>query len=187
MLRPSIQDTFKDQLFDVRDNVRCHFAERRQLGTAAYAELRDALNAYIRFIEVANLMRAYRFASDLARQPNVAELYLRELNRRFDLEDPELTRLARESRKTCSRIIQFYLFHSSFFSVALIYFVLVPMALSQEAFKFCRNRASLSVKSLRLSVQKYVAAREDKAIRPQHTELVSQWDNLDLTGAGVAA
>ena len=85
MLRPSIQDAFKDQLFDVRDNLRYHFAERGQIGTPAYEELRDTLNGYIRFVEVANFALTYRFALKLNKEPKVAERYFGELDRRFDV------------------------------------------------------------------------------------------------------
>ena len=178
MLRPAIQDAFKDALFDVRDNLRCHFAKAGQLETMAYRELRDSLNGYIRFIEEANLALTYRFATQLDQQPRVAELYSKELDRRFDVKIPELARLARASRRRCGRIIQLYVFHSSLVSVAIIYLVLLPLAIGHESYTFCRVRAARSWKSFWISVKRYMAAKEDRAIEPQHTELFSQLEIL---------
>ena len=174
MLRPAIQDAFKDMLFDVRENLRRHFARRGQLNTEAYREMRDSLNAYIRFIEVANLALTYQFAVQMDEHPKVAERYQRQLDRRFDVKIPSLARSARVNRQRCSRIIQFYVFHSSFFSVGFIYLVLLPMAVTHGLFTFCRDSAMRRWKPFWLNVVSYIRAKENGTIKPQHTELFSQ-------------
>ncbi len=178
MLRPSIQDTYKDHLFDVRDRLRSRFAEQGQLDTNAYRELRDTLNRYIRFIEVANLSITYQFAVQMGENPRVADRYLRDLDRRFDVDDPRLARLARASRQHCSRTIQFYVFHSSLLSVVTLYLILLPMAIGHALIKFFHAKASRSSRALWLSVIGYIQDRENSTIAPFLTELFSQVDSL---------
>lgn len=51
VLRPSLLDDTRDRLFDLRESVRDFFASRDQLSHPAYVDLRNLINAHLRYTE----------------------------------------------------------------------------------------------------------------------------------------
>lgn len=173
-LRKSIQDAYKDKLFDVRDEVRRRFKEKGQLDSAAYKNLRDTLNCYIRFIEVASFSRTFVFSAQIKKNPALVKQVAERLALHFVTPDKELTAFARQTRQRCCRLIHDYVFHSSFYSIALLYFIALPLVLAKMAVACAKREASASFGKVWSKIRRTVTAREDDTINPQHTEMLSQ-------------
>lgn len=187
-LRPSLQGLFKDRLFDVRDRVRAKFAEKNQLDSPAYQTLRDIFNRYIRFVETASFSGTFGFSALLSKQPELAAEVTREIDRKFSFEDKELTKCAAEARRDACRIIQSYVFHSSFYSIAMIYFVFLPIAVVMAVSALLKKYAKTHVQAFSLmlarraevfrillhEVRLLLALREDVTIQRRYAEVLSQ-------------
>ncbi len=178
ILRPTLQDTFKDRLFDVRDELRRRFAQERQLHTPAYREVRDTINRYIRFVEEASFTLTFGFSVQIEQNPELARQSFEELDRRYDVGLPELSQAAKEARAKCIRLIHFYVFHSSFYSLLMVYCLLFPAAVVVAAGMAVRSRFARNWRAFRQSMRAYMRRREDETIVPRNTELLSQITSL---------
>jgi len=116
MLRPSLLDRCRDQLFDLRDEVRSYFVDRSiSLDTPIYHELRDLLNFHLRFTENMTLSTVIAFSAMLRADNDLNEKLEKEIARKFMTDDPALRKFVEDVRGRAVATLMSYMIFSSAF------------------------------------------------------------------------
>ncbi|MCL2829396.1 MAG: hypothetical protein FWD77_01510 [Betaproteobacteria bacterium] len=122
---PTATDHLRDQLFDLRDEVRAEFVSRGiPLHNPAYEALRSLLNQYLRYTEKVNIGR---FISEVAVANQQRDLFRRlkdRIEEPFKTEPPELMEYIQHVRQRA--MIHMYCMMAKT-SVLLISLILVAM------------------------------------------------------------
>jgi len=91
MLKKTILDHYRDQLFDLRSEVREFFVQKNMsLDSVSYKNLRDLLNGHLRFTETITFLKFIVLEVEIQKN-NELQTYLKtEIDKRFRTEDPAL-------------------------------------------------------------------------------------------------
>lgn len=115
MWRPTILDTTRDKLFDLRDDqIRNYFVRRRlPLNHKLYRELRDLINGHLRHTESLSFFRFILMIVWVERHQDVNTTILAHIERRFRTDDAELADFIRQVREQAVTIMIEYMVESS--------------------------------------------------------------------------
>lgn len=127
-------DHTRDKLFDLRDGMRQHFiAIGRDLEKdTAYHALRTLLNQHlkhVRFISIGNFIVTQKFLMR-AEAEKESVLFIEEMNKNMQTDDPELNDYITQIRSQASGIITFYLLITNPFTalaIGICYGAVVPI------------------------------------------------------------
>jgi hypothetical protein len=135
MIRKTILDHYRDKLFDLRDELRATFIEKKwDLGSPVYAKLRLLTNGYLRSTEIHDLIPFHYLEVKLQNEPHLLRSIGRGFEEQFEVKDEELQTFIAEYRKRALAIMLEYMIASS--SVAnLLCCALVPVVMIATAFR----------------------------------------------------
>lgn len=157
--RRSALDRARDNLFDMRESLRVWFIQNGYgLDHAMYANLRELLNAHLRFTEEVRFIGMLWFAS---RTPaSIAEAVRAELNTRYQTKDSKLSELATQVRHDSARTMQKYMMATStLFTVSVM--MVLPFVLLSSIRK--------DLHEVWLNTKRAIAERLDEGVANQHT------------------
>lgn len=162
--RKTMLDASRDALFDLRDRSREWFlANGYGLDHRLYRELRDVLNAQLRFTEnmrfVGLLYFAWRMPATVIAQMNT------DIQTRFDTSDETLRRYVTETRRQAIRALQTYMILTST-TVMILILALTPVVAVSVAWKGLTGLAQNTRKAL-------VRLIDQTVIRPNSVELAA--------------
>jgi len=121
VLRKSILDHHRDRLFDLRDSVREYFVRRSvPLSSPIYMELRDLINAHLRFIDDMNLTSVFVYSSEVDRNPELGAYLKEQIDKRFSTRDENLIELVESTRCQAVLILTQYMVQSSLILMAVV-------------------------------------------------------------------
>ena len=121
VLRKSILDHHRDRLFDLRDSVREYFVRRSvPLSSPIYMELRDLINAHLRFIDDMNLTSVFVYSSEVDRNPELGAYLKEQIDKRFSTRDENLMELVESTRCQAVLILTQYMVQSSLILMAVV-------------------------------------------------------------------
>lgn len=114
MLKKSILDHYRDQLFDLREEVREFFIKNEiPLDSPAYKNLRDLFNAHLRFTEKITFMR-FIFLEVKIQENKELQLFLKaEIEKQFDTTNPKLKEFIPQIRGKAKLILLNHMVNSS--------------------------------------------------------------------------
>ncbi len=114
MLRPSILDHYRDQLFDLRESVRDYFIHRSiALDDPIYVKLREILNHHIRFTKQMSLFEIAYFSYKLEKNKSLRDEVKGSIDGMFTTDDDDLREFIANTRVEAQRILITYLVFSS--------------------------------------------------------------------------
>lgn len=132
-------DAFRDQLFDLRDEVREYFLKSAHgLESDYYIRLRTLLNGYLLFTEKATFGSFIGLCLAMAKNPEVAKLHSEEIRKAFITSDQDLQKFINNVRLRARNIIFLYMADTSALLniVALVFLsLLLPLLLVYMAYK----------------------------------------------------
>jgi hypothetical protein len=138
-LKPSILDHFRDQLFDLRDDVRQWYIDNNiPLSDSTYINLRDLLNSHLRFTETKSLVKVAMFFSKLKRNPKLDEWLNQQVEAKFSTRNTKIRNFVNESRSKAVNILVLYMIYSSPTMMLICFFIGIKSMLS-DIKKFCKN------------------------------------------------
>lgn len=93
---PTLVDHYRDQLFDLRREVRDHYLQGRGLGCPEYRVLRDQINSHILYIERVSVFAVAHFLATSEMTTEVSDAYRSTLASRYaQIEGPDYVRAIR--------------------------------------------------------------------------------------------
>lgn len=135
--RRSYLDRTRDRLFDMRDDLRAWFiANGYKLDHPMYRELRDLINAHLRFTEDIRFVGMVVFSARIT--PDLERHMSEQIDSRYATEDERLRDLAGSVRHDSGRIMQKYMMGTSTF-FATVVLVSLPFALLAAIRKDCHG------------------------------------------------
>lgn len=129
--RPTVLDSARDKLFDLRDNkVRQHFLQRGLgLDHPVYVALRNLLNGHLRHTESLTFFH-FTYLAGWAESHRAEEVGIRQkIDAMFATEDPDLQRLVKSVREQSSLIMIEYMVESSIVALSMAIVVAIWMAI----------------------------------------------------------
>lgn len=147
--QPTVLDSARDKLFDLRDNVVREYFVRSGLGLEhpIYVALRNLINGHLRHTESLTLFHfGYMvFWAEVHREED--ELVRGRINTMFATDDPELAKLVKNVRDQSSMIMVDYMVESSVVAlvtaiIGLVWFVVRSVAVGIYKFVFGHGPAS---------------------------------------------
>lgn len=143
MWRPTVLDSARDKLFDLRDNsVRAYFIERGLgLDHHVYKGLRELLNGHLRYTESLSFFGFISIAAWTAQNFDLDKARRQEIDAKFKTDDPALESLVKKVREQSALIMIEYMIESSIvaLTMAIIGWVImdaVTFAKSAKRFLF---------------------------------------------------
>lgn len=115
MWRPTVLDSARDKLFDLRDRtVRAYFIERGLgLDHPVYLALRELLNGHLRYTESLSFFRFVSLAAWTAQHMEIDKARRLGIESKFKTDDPALLELVRKVREQSTMIMIEYMVESS--------------------------------------------------------------------------
>lgn len=114
MLRKSILDHHRDQLFDLRAEVRTYFIENDiPLDSVTYKNLRDLLNGHLRFTELMTFTKFLILEVEVRGNKELQEHLKVEMDNRMNTQDPKLKEFISQVRQKATIILKNYMINSS--------------------------------------------------------------------------
>lgn len=121
MIKPTLLDTTRDKLFDLREEVRAFFLVRpRGLEDPIYANTRGLINGHLRNTEELTFFRFVAALVWLERNKDAAKEISEKVNRRFKSDDQDVARYVYEVRRRAIFIMLGYAGTTSVLALALI-------------------------------------------------------------------
>lgn len=153
MLRPSILDHSRDRLFDLRDELRTTFIDRKwDLGSPAYQKLRDLVNGHLRFTEEMSLSRTSFVTASVKHDKDLQEFIHVRVSKVFASSDPLQQKFILDFRRRALTVAMDYAISSSGFLLMLA-LILAPFVATEKFIKMLNRRvdftAALCVQKLR--------------------------------------
>lgn len=132
MWRPTVLDTTRDKLFDLRDEqIRNYFVQRRlPLDHKLYRELRDLINGHLRHTESLSFFRFIFMIVWVEHHQDVNTTILERIERRFRTDDAELAAFIRQVREQAVTIMIEYMVESSIAAFLLSMIGMVVLTIS---------------------------------------------------------
>ncbi|MDO8206768.1 MAG: hypothetical protein Q7T38_02985 [Gallionella sp.] len=126
MLKKSILDHYRDQLFDLRGEMREFFVQKDiSLDSVAYKNLRDLLNGHLRFTETITFLKFIVLEVEIQKNKELQAYLKAEIDKRFSAEDPALKEFIVQVRDRAKVILLNYMINSSG-AALLIAFAFAP-------------------------------------------------------------
>lgn len=144
MLKKTILDHHRDQLFDLRDELRERYLkEGMDLGSPVYRHLRDLINGYLRYTETYRLSKISYIKGQLKHHPDVVQFYRARMEKHFETKNPTESELTNEFRFRALEITTQYMTFGSGFLMVLTLFVFpfVSVWLLIKALNNCVHRS----------------------------------------------
>tara|TARA_R100001460_G_scaffold81912_1_gene122851 strand:+ start:352 stop:1005 length:654 start_codon:yes stop_codon:yes gene_type:complete len=130
MVKKTVLDARRDQLFELRDDVRSYFVERAiSLDSKEYKQLRDLINGYLRYTEDLSFSAFIAFGGKLSASPKLEKHLASKLNSAFKTKDTELDEFIKNSRRRASEVASNYVVEKSGIAMFLVVFALVFVVL----------------------------------------------------------
>lgn len=124
MLRPSILDHYRDQLFDLREEVRSYYMSMNiSFDEKTYISLRNLLNSHLRFTEKMSLTKISYFSSKIDKSDELKNHIKNEINAKFATEDEHLSNFIKITRTKSIKILINYMILSSPLLLSLLIFI----------------------------------------------------------------
>lgn len=128
-LRKSILDDHRDQLFDLRDELRAEFVARGwALDSELYKRLRDLLNGYLRFTEHYSFFEFLCMETVVRKDEGLHAAFKDKLDAKFKAADPAQAEFVRDFRRRSVGVMMNYMIVSSG-PLMLATIILVPFIL----------------------------------------------------------
>lgn len=123
---PTVLDSSRDKLFDLRDQtVRGYFVQRGiPLDNKIYQELRTLINGHLRHTESLTFFGFMSMLVWAAKNDEISSEIRKRIEKRFDSEDAELRAFSEKTREQAARIMMGFMIESS---VLAMFFVMVGM------------------------------------------------------------
>lgn len=136
MWLPTVLDSTRDTLFDLRDNVlREYFVSREiSLEHPIYLKLRTLLNGHLRHTESLTIGEYSYLQVHLEKEKELTAKKIAQGNRKFKVQDPDLQALIDEIRYKSSVAMVTYMIESSLLSMVLALFVFPIVAFKEWSF-----------------------------------------------------
>ena len=150
--RRTALDHYRDQLFDLRDEVREYFTERGlPLDHPIYIRLRVLLNGHLRYTEQLTLRSYLATTSAMTGYPEVARRLREEVEKQFETDDKELGYFVKRVRSRAVAILLGYMGETSFVLVLLSALVW-PVAVLVRLFRWFAGAMSTNQGRLKAGV-----------------------------------
>jgi hypothetical protein len=136
MWQPTVLDSARDKLFDLRDRkVRGWFVENKvSMDSPVYRALRDLLNGMLKETESMTFAQVVALLVWSNEHKELEAERRRDINKRFETDNPELGKLVKEVREKAAWILLGYVVESS--PLALMLAVIgIPIQLAVFAWK----------------------------------------------------
>lgn len=128
MLKKTILDDHRDQLFDLRDELRATFLSRGwSLEAPIYERLRNLINGYLRFTERYSFGETYMLERSVRKNANLGAALNKHLERSFHVSDAAQRAYVDGLRRRACRTMMSYMILSSGPLVLSLFFV-IPLA-----------------------------------------------------------
>ncbi|WP_028222496.1 hypothetical protein [Paraburkholderia oxyphila] len=163
-LRPAILGCFRDQLFDLRDEIREHFVhEPGGLSRPIYGNLRTLINSYLRFAENFNLPQFLLIERSIKKNQGLVDVIAKQVDKSFHSTLSADQKYAADIRRRAGRIMMRYALASSGLVAPIAILVVVPIlavfVCTGYLCEFVGKKATLSARylfsRLRESVRDY--------------------------------
>ncbi|MBF6616658.1 MAG: hypothetical protein ITG07_08035 [Candidimonas sp.] len=130
--RKTYLDEARDDLFDLRDNLRTYFlSTEKGLHDPLYAKLRNLINGHLRHTERFSFVSYISLIALLRKSKE----QIQEVQRKHDLEffsaDQKTYEMSQQIRHRSAEILLIYMVKSSLFARTLIFFAIVHLLLKQ--------------------------------------------------------
>lgn len=130
MLKKSILDHYRDQLFDLRSEVREFFAQNNiPLDSITYKNLRDLLNGHLRFTETITFLKFIVLEVEVQNNKELQAYLKAEIEKHFNAEDPAIKEFIGQIRDRAKIVLLNHMINSSG-AALLIVFVLSPAVIA---------------------------------------------------------
>jgi hypothetical protein len=118
---PTVLDTARDALFDVRDVTLYEYFSQdgRSLSDPMYATLRNLVNSHLRHTESLSIGQYVLMQAALKKSPALSAFLVQERERRFTAGTPELQKIVDEVRFLSTKAMLIYMVHSSLIGMAM--------------------------------------------------------------------
>ncbi|MDP2852405.1 MAG: hypothetical protein Q8O23_03255, partial [Gallionella sp.] len=114
MLRKTLLDHYRDKLFDLREEVRSFFLMNDiPLDSKEYKNLRDLLNAHLRFTERFTFLKFIILEVEIKNNKGLQEYLKIEIDKRFNTENPKLKDFVPQVREKAKVILLNHMVNSS--------------------------------------------------------------------------
>lgn len=142
MWKNTFLDHYRDQLFDLREDVRAFFLQN-DLGLQhpIYKKLRNLLNQHIRFLEDVTFLRVVSRARLLVKNKKLREHLIHRVEKTFSSDDPELNKYSEKVRCEAIDILALYIVQSN-----MLLFFLVNVIARYSYLKSRLTAISVSIK-----------------------------------------
>jgi hypothetical protein len=151
--RKTSLDTHRDQLFDLRDEVKAFFTDHGYgLDHPLYNELRALLNGHIRYTEHLTLRLFVAQTVAMSAHPEIAQSLKEKINARLRTDDTNLAEFIDTARKKSVVILTAHMVETSFVFLMVmpfIYFALVIYKAFTFAMAVARNHNAKLLHGLR--------------------------------------
>lgn len=150
MWRKTALDKYRDQLFDLRDEVKEFFIERKYgVDHHFYSELRGLINGHIRYTERLTLRLFIAQTAAMSAHPEFARTLKEQADNRFATEDVELAKFIKDVRTRSVAILTGHMAETSFGFLVLFPFMYCVVAIiktfsSIKAFAIDHNEKLIS-------------------------------------------
>jgi hypothetical protein len=133
MWLPTMLDATRDKLFDLRDDqLRSHFVQRGiPLDNKLYCELRDLINGHLRNTESLSFFSFVYMVGWAGKRPEIHQMLLKRIDKRFRSDDKELAELASNIRKQAVTIMIEYMVLTSISAFLLTIIAMLAMLVSK--------------------------------------------------------
>jgi hypothetical protein len=124
MLRKTMLDSSRDQLFDLRDELRAVFVKNGwNLNSPSYRNLRDLVNGHLRFTEEMSVSRVSYIAAAIKKDKELLAYQHEKIAKIFDSSDPVQKRFIDDFRKRAVTVAMNYAVYSSGWLLLIAFFV----------------------------------------------------------------
>jgi len=147
-------DSCRDRLFDLREDVRDHFVNSVGLGHPLYKEIRDAINAIIRFTEEFDILTIFFIFKNM--RTSIAQTSLSKIS---TCKGEQFSEVIKKVQATSVSALGMYLIDATFVLfipyrfLLLFFFLIAPFRSTIERYRKARNCVLNMAKIRSLEVQ----------------------------------
>ncbi len=132
MLRKTILDHTRDKLFDLRDEVRETFIQKKwDMNSPIYKKLRDLLNGHLRFTEEFSIWKITCLEVEIKKNPDALDELHTRVQKTFATDNPEQQKFIEGIRaRALATVMNYAVFSSGF--LLLVSILLSPFVVIAE-------------------------------------------------------
>jgi hypothetical protein len=145
MLRKTILDHSRDQLFDLRDELRNEFVNNGwDLGSQDYKKLRDLINAHLRFTEQVSILRILLVTVEIKRNTELKDFLRIRLEKVFVSNIPAQQEFIKKFRmKALAVVMSYAVFSSGFLLLAAL--AISPIVAVKKLVEMINRRVDMTL------------------------------------------